>query len=251
MVKSAVRVLEILDAVGSHRTGLSQKDLAAGLGIPKSSLSNLLADLTSHEYLVLDRTSGNYVLGPHLLVLAGSLLDNQDVVGRGRRLAAELAEETGESVALAIPAGWHALIVYKEDGTQDILPSIRVGTQLPLYASAVGKAILAHLPENEIRRYLEGVELTALTPRTITAPEKILAELKTIQAGALAYNRGYFRDGVSALAAPIFDYSGRVVASLAFNWITDRMSQNRETELADKISRVAEKFSRLMGYPAR
>ena len=251
MVKSAVRVLEILEAVGSRKEGLTQKDLGLILKIPKSSLSNLLTDLIQREYLAIDRTSRRYVLGSQVLILAGRFLDNQDVVGHGRRLAAGLARETGESVAVAIPAGWQALIVYKEDGTQAVLPSIRVGTLLPLYASALGKAILAHFPEKEIRRYLEEVRLDPFTSATVIDPKELVADLKAVAQGALALNRGYYRDGISALAAPVFDYSGRVAASLAISLPSDRLDPLTERDLGEKISRVAEQYSRLMGYSAK
>ena len=251
MVKSAVRVLDILEAVGSRKAGLTQKDIAQVLGIPKSSLSNLLSDLSGKEYLVQRGSNGHYVLGPQLLILAGRFLDNQDVVGHGRSLAAVLTRETGESVAIAIPVGWNALILYKEDGNQAILPSIRVGTRLPLYASAVGKAILAHFPEDEIQRYLEEVNLTALTSSTIIDPQVLLEELRIIQGGGLARNRDGFRIGISALAAPIFDHGGRAVASMALSVPTERLDAQREEELGRAISLVAAKCSRLIGFSPR
>lgn len=237
-----------METICLNRQGLSQKDISRQLAIPKSSLSALLTDLINREYIILDSSTRRYVMGPQLLVMAGRYLDNQDVVGHGRPLVSALTRETGESGALAIPVGWDALIVYKEDCVQPVLPSIQVGTRLPFYGSAVGKAMLAHFPPDEVRRYLDSMEFIPLTRHTITSKDELAAELEEIRNGAPAYNSQGYREGISALAAPVFDHSGRVTAAVAISALAIRLTPDKEERFKDILKRTTDRFSRLLGH---
>ena len=248
MVKSATRVFMIMEAVCDEKCGLTQKELSVKLDIPKSSLSVILRDLVTNEYLLMDAPSKRYLLGPQLLTMAGRYLNNQDVVEIGRPLINEAAQETGESGALALLVGWDALLVYKRDSEQPILPSIQVGTRFPLYASAVGKAILAHLPEVDIERYFKTVRLEAITPQTPTDPQILRKELQDIKAGGSAYNRNHYRMGISAIAAPVFDHTGKVAAAVSISILTQSSSPAKEALIEKAISKIADRYSRLLGY---
>ena len=251
MVKSAERTLLILEEVCAHKNGLTQKELSELLGIPKSSLSAILNDLTATEYVRLDPLKKLYTIGPQILTLAGRYLDNLDVVGRGRPLVMELARKTGESGVLAIPVGWEALLVYKEDCVQPILPSIQVGTRFPMNASAVGKAMLANFPEDEQERFLLSADFMALTPQTPTDPEKLREELAAIRSSGIAYNRDNYCEGLSAIAAPVFDYSGKVVAAMSISVLSQSLTPKKETVFEDVIAKVTARFSRQLGYSPR
>ena len=248
MVKSAERTLMILEEVCAHKTGLTQKELSELLGIPKSSLSAILSDLTAAEYVRLDPLKKLYMIGPQILTLAGRYLDNQDMVGQGRPLVIELARETGESGVLAIPMDWEALLVCKEDCVQPILPSIQVGTRFPMNASAVGKAMLAHFPDEDIERFLESAEFVALTPQTPTDPQKLREELAEIRATGVAYNRDNYCVGLSAIAAPVFEHSGKVVAAMSISLLSQSLTKEKKAVCEDVIARVTARLSRQLGY---
>ena len=172
-------------------------------------------------------------------------------MGQGRPLVSQLARETGESGALAIPVGWEALLVYKEDCVHPILPSIQVGTRFPLNASAVGKAILAHFTKRELDRYMESTEFVALTPKTPTDPDKLRKELAAIRASGLAYNRDNYCEGISAIAAPVFDHSGKVVAAVSISVLSHSLTKEKEVVCEDVIAKITARFSRLLGYSPR
>jgi IclR family transcriptional regulator, KDG regulon repressor len=251
MVKSAERVMRILDMVRAYRDGLTQKEISDMLQIPKSSLFAILDNMTTREYLTHNNDNKRFVLGPQVLILAGAYLDNQDVIGIGRPLTTELSRKTGETGALAIPVGYDALIVYKEDSSQPILPSIQVGTRLPLFASAVGKAILSHYSEREIDQYFKTIELAPLSKFTVTDPLQLIEELKAIRNGSPAYNRQGYREGITAIAAPVFNHQNRVVASISVSSLSERLTRKKEKLFEDIIIRITQRFSRLLGYSPR
>ena len=106
MVKSATRVIQILESVGARKNGISHAALSAALNIPKGSLSLLLADLVAHDFLSLRKEDERrYVIGPQLLVIAGKYLTDQDIVQLGRPIVHEVMNTTDESSALAIRKG--------------------------------------------------------------------------------------------------------------------------------------------------
>ena len=248
MVKSAVRVMEILELVCRNKTGLTQKEISKELEIPKSSLSSILTDMTSQKYLSMDQLTKQFSLGPKVLMLAGGYLENQDVAGPGRPLVARLSRETEESAALAVRAGSDALIVYKEDCLQPILPSIQIGSSFPLYASAAGKAMLAHDTDRDIHRYLESVDLLPLTKHTVTDKTQLLSELRAIRKGSPAYNREGFREGITAIAAPVFYHNGKVAAAISISALTIRLTTEKQSRIEDILTKVAIHFSGLLGY---
>jgi len=248
MVKSAVRVMEILETVCGLKEGLNQKEISDRLNIPKSSLSSILTDMTDREYLLQDRLTKRFVLGPQVLILAGGYLDNQDVVGQGRPMISRLSRETGESGALAIPVGLEALLVYKEDCIQPIMPSTQIGTRFPLYASAVGKALLAYYSDNEIDQYLQSVPLTPVTRQTVTDRSHLLAELKQIRKIGLAYNRDGYREGITAIAAPVFNHNGRAVASISISVLTASLTPEKENRYETILKQITAQFSKLLGH---
>ncbi|MCF8112253.1 MAG: IclR family transcriptional regulator [Desulfotignum sp.] len=248
MVKSAVRVMEILETVCGRKEGLTQKEISDRLNIPKSSLSSILTDMTSREYLLQDHLTKRFALGPQVLILAGGYLNNQDVVGQGRSMITRLSRETGESGALAIPIGLEALLVYKEDCIQPIMPSTQIGTRFPLYSSAVGKALLANYSNHEINRYLQSVTLKPMTKYTITDREQLLSELNDIRKIGLAYNRDGYREGITAIAAPVFNHTGHVVASISISVLTATLTPEKESRYESILKKITFRFSRLLGH---
>ena len=127
MVKSADRVIQILEAVGMARQGVTHGDLTSALNIPKSSLSSLLATLVDRQYLSLEKSSKRYVLGPQVLVMAGRYLDSLDIVQLGQPLLREITGVTDESSEIAIKRGHDIVIVCKEDSSRPVARVIQIG----------------------------------------------------------------------------------------------------------------------------
>jgi len=248
MVKSANRVIQILKTVGSHPEGLAHSEIAETLEIPKSSLSALLVNLLDCEYLTIDNSTRRYTLGPQILVLAGRYLEKHDAVEQGHSLISELRQETGEVVSLAVPAGGEAIIVYRKEGLQPIVPSLQVGTRLPLYASAPGKCILAHYKDEKLEEYFASVALTPFTRNTVTDPKRLMVELRVIRGGGFGYNHEEYREGVMAIAAPVFDFYGQLVAALAIAAPTFRIDTAKEKYFEDKLGEITNRFSRRLGF---
>lgn len=249
MVKSATRVIQILESVGANKNGISHAELSAALNIPKGSLSLLLADLLAHDFLTLRKEEERrYVIGPQLLVIAGKYLTDMDIVQLGRPVVHEVMNATDESSALAVRKGDEMLIVYGENCSQPLKRAVEIGYLAPLYTTAGGKAILAHLSNEEIDQYLSSVKLIPKTRATITDSKRLLKELKGIRLEKIAYSREERYEGLISIAAPVFDLFGSVVAAIVVTLPTIRFNRKSEERVKKTLNGASEKLSRQLGF---
>ena len=250
MVKSADRVIKILELIASRNYGMTHGQIAGELGIPKGSLSKLLSNLVAREYLSIDDRRKLYRLGPQVLVLTGKYLSSLDVVQLGRPILNELAKTTNESTEIHVLKNNEVMVVAKVDCSRPLIHSISIGSTYPAYATSGGKAILAHLPEEEIDGYFCSVKLVSITKNTITDPELLRGELKKIRAGALAYGREEVYEGISAMASPVFGVCGQVLGSIVISIPTPRLSPEKEHSLEQALRGASAKLSYHLGFKA-
>ena len=248
VVKSADRVIQIFEAVGSSENGMSHGEISKALAIPKGSLTFLLSNLVYREYLTLDRVSKVYKLGSRLLVLAGRYLSSLDLVRVGRPVAQELVKEINEDVELAIMKNDEILFVYKEECSQPLKYSIEIGDRAPLYATGSGKAILANLPEKEIARYISSTTLAPLRKNTITDAGALRRELEDIRSKGLAYSREEFQQGINAIAAPIFNLHGDVAGTIVVTLPIVRFNAEHKRFIEQRLLAAAKKISHQFGF---
>jgi DNA-binding IclR family transcriptional regulator len=248
MVKSADRVMQILEAIGSSEDGQTHGELASSLNIPKSSLSLLLANLVDREYVSLSGTEKKYALGPQVLVLAGRYLSGLDIVRLGQPVLRKVTRMMDESAEIAIKRGKEIMIIAKEDCSRPLTRIIQMGERAPIYATAGGKAILAHLTDDDVEQYLSSVKLMPITRATITDPEVLRRELSAIRSGALARSHEELHEGITAVASPVFDLYGHVVASVVLPVLTIRFTPQKEKRAEEILRSASIELSRQLGF---
>ncbi len=223
VVKSAGRVLDILELFASSERPLALRDVASILGLPKSSAHMLLGTLEQRGYIV--RVAGDgYSL---LAVLDDAGGWTGGVAGRVFRAAQPVLErllrQIKETVVLGMPTpGLDIRIVSHRVSPQAIRYDISDVPVIPGYCTAMGHMILCHLPEEEVRAYLARTELIRLTPRTLTDPEAIMARLRQCRARGYALNIDERFEGASGAAVAIRDRDGRPQAAINIITVTPR-----------------------------
>jgi len=248
MVKSANRVIQIMNTVGTHRDGLTNAELSQALNIPKGSLSLLLADLVENDFLNLMKENKRYILGSQIIVLAGQSLTDLDIVQAGRPVVHEVMIRTEESCALAVRKEDDMVIVFGENSPQPIKRAIEIGYRAPLYRTAGGKAMLAFLPGKEIEQYLISVHLIAMTRTTITDAESLKKELKEIRSHFIAYSKEEQYDGLTAIAAPVFDLHGSISGAIVVTLPSLRFTPKKKKLVEKTLVLASEEISRKLGY---
>ncbi len=176
------RALEVLESLARRRDGATLSGLSQRLGSPKSSLLYLLRPMARLGYLVRS-ADGRYQLGPAAFTLAMAALSNRELPQLARPFLEDLAEKSGETALLATMASDEPVAVYidKVDGRDPIRYTPPLGLRRPLYCSAIGKLLLAHLPPTRRQEYLRTTKLrafTAQTPVTRSALRRAIEEIR-------------------------------------------------------------------------
>jgi DNA-binding IclR family transcriptional regulator len=187
-------------------------ELADRLAMSRPTVHGLLQTLQAHGFVEQDRDSDKYQLGAGLLQLGNSYLDLSELRGRSMVHAERLAERTGASVRVGVTHGRDVVVVHHVFSPERAFQVLEVGAQLPLHASALGKAMLAFAP-SEFFDDLTAEPLERLTSRTLTA-RGLREQLTQVRKRGVARERDEAVLGESSLAAPIFDHSGQAVGAI-------------------------------------
>jgi DNA-binding IclR family transcriptional regulator len=212
-----VAILRAL-ASGSRKLGVSE--LAEQLGLAKGTAHGLLRTLQLHGLVEQDAETARYQLGPALLELSTAFLDLNELRTRSLAWSELLATRSGESVRVGVPHADGVLVVHHVSRPDAGLRILEVGAVVAPHASALGKAVLAHLEPAE-RDRLVAAGLPGLTPQTITSERILERELDEVRKRGYAVAREELLDGESAIAAPIFDRDGAVAGSIGIAGATD------------------------------
>jgi DNA-binding IclR family transcriptional regulator len=247
MPRSTDRAFDILEMIGANKDGLTHGKIAQGLNIPKSSLSKLLSSLMAKNYLTFDKTSRTYTVGPQVLFLASSYLARLDIVRVAQPIIREAMMKTGESASLMIRSGNEGLIVCKENSPHIVIARFSIGTRVPLYATAGGKVLLAFLSTEQIEQYISSVDLSSLTRKTITKPDKLKRELKAIRANGLAYCNGEQFEDLDSMAAPVFAWDGRIAAAIGTPFPKIRSNKKNKQIIENVLRKSAAEISQKLG----
>lgn len=211
-VQSIERAATLLHAIVESGGQMGVTELAAAVGLPKTTTHGLLRTLLAVGFVEQDQRTGRYALGAGLLGLGSHYLDANELRSRASNWADSLAARSGFAVRLGTPAGLQVVVVHHVFRPDDSPQELEVGSVLPAHATAVGKVLLASRPA--MARALTDVPLEALTPRTMVDPAALLAELHSARARGWAEQHGEYRLGVGGIAAPVHGPGGLVVGAL-------------------------------------
>ena len=230
-----------------HRpAGVSIRDLCQALGQPRSTIYRILNTLERHA--VVRRTlAGNYVLGPRLLEFAAHVRIegvHEDLARLAQPHLHRLSEETGEASKISVRYGDRVLAIAAAQSTHGYGLTPTVGQDFPLHAGAASKVLLAHVTAEELDTLL-AAELSKFTPSTITDPDDLRRELKSIRTQGWAEDRGEHGSSVHAFAAPVLDADGRVIAAVSIPFLADKEQQGREI-LRSAVIKVGAEISDLL-----
>jgi len=216
-VKSARRVLEILEIIAQSSEPTSFLDLMNGLHYPKSSLHGLLSTMVDMRWLTLDSASRSYHIGVRPWEVGQSFQPSRDLVIRARHYLREVHSELGETVQLGILDVGSLDVVYldKIEGIRALRLVSEVGARIPAYATAIGKCLLAARPDEELQHTFAGHKLERYTTNTVRDGDKLLKVLKTTRKRGYALDDGEYTSGVFCVAVPIRALDGTTIAAMS------------------------------------
>lgn len=178
------------------------------------------------------------------------VLESLDLRQEARPILEALSREAGETVHLCILEEDEVVYIDKVETTESVRMHSRIGRRAPVYCTAVGKAMLAHLPAEEQERILKATVFQRRTENTLASADALRVELAEIRRDGCSFDREENEAGVRCVAAPIFDYTGRAVAAVSITGPTTRMTPERARELAPAVKSAAGEISKRLAFRA-
>lgn len=224
------RTLDVLEAL-IERGGASLGEVSEATGIPKSATYRVLQSLCERGYATQEQAAGRYRVGPRVLRLAQAGLEGVELRAVARPALERLAGATGETVHLVVPESDGVVYVDKVESNQTVRMASRVGMRGEMHSTGVGKAILAALPDEQVRALAGRTGLPPRTSRTITSVKALVAELERVRARGYAIDDEENEDDVRCVAMTVRDALGRPLGAVSISAPAYRLSKERMTRV--------------------
>ena len=245
---SLLKALDLLTVFTAAEPRLPLTEISRRLGLPKSTTHRILATLQARGFIErLDNE--DYALGMSLIALGQAVRVNVEVRDRAAPVARALAEQSQESVYVAVREGDHILYIYAIETSKRLVARTAIGDRVPLHCTGIGKASLAFV---ELREpgLVAAVNLCRFTDATITDPNVLRAELAVTRRRGYAIDRGEHEHGTFCTAAAFFDARGAAVGAISISGRDPDIIVDRLPGLSLAVTRAAAEISSRLGYVA-
>ncbi len=247
-LKTLERGLRVLSAFTPVKPNLSLTEIAEVLGDDPSTAHRFVYTLESLGYIGRDPQTRLYHVTPKIFALAISLVGPRNLKKVCQPYLERLRDRTGETAVLSVRDGSEIVIIEVVETHQTLAPRGWLGGRVPTYCSAMGKAILAHLPEKELTQVLNSITLAPRTPKTITNRLQLMDDLAKTRQRGWSLNDEEYNLGVVSVGAPILS-NDRVIAAICVDVPTARIAEQRAIELlANEVIAVTKEISALGNY---
>lgn len=232
------RAMNLLEAFDEDHQEMGVTELADRLGLHKATVHRILRTLEKGGFIQQNDDNGKYHLGWQLIPLGTLALQHFDLRRLATDLLQKLLEEHQETVDMAIYQSGEMYYLEVLESPQPVKIAARPGRGLPVHCTATGKAFLAFAEPEEVDKILSR-DLKRYTPQTPTDPDLIRKEFDEIRSKGYATSREEFEDGITAVAAPVFNRKGKVEAVIAIPGPSYRIPDERMNELGEAVCIVA------------
>ena len=243
------RGLRLLHLFSEAPRGLTAKQVASLSRLPVSTVHRFLANLVTAGFLNRDG-EGTHSLGIACFSIGQAALGQLDIRRLSLPYLRELNQQTRETIHLTVRHGLSAVYVEKLDSPEPLRIHSRIGAAVPLYCTAVGKVMLAYMPEDEQQRILPDLNLQRQTSNSVGNLQELKTELYRVRKNGYACDLEENERHIRCVAAPIWDHTGSVQSSLSITAPTVRMPVARLRQLAPMIQRAGLQVSAELGYQA-
>ena len=244
------RALAMLEAVAQDAEGLSNAEISRKLEIPKSSASYILRTLETRGYLTRNPETGKYRVGLKILSLSRGALSGIDVREVALPIMRHLMEKTNLTCHLAILDGPDAVYIEKVEPTGFIRMDTCVGRRMRVHATSVGKALVAHIPQERLEKILTERGMEKRTPKTITTVSRLLKDLEKVREQGYAVDDEENNMGARCVGAPVFNQQGTIEAAIGLSGTINQVNPHTMPRILEHLKDAARHVSMQLGYRA-
>lgn len=243
-IRSVQRAIDVLNCFSWERKELGLIEIAALIDLPKSTTFRLVQTLTINGLLKRDPRTGRYLLGTKLYYFGNIVKDGMELRRLAGPVMAEIRDETRETVNLYVLEGTRRVCIEQVESPLGLRRLARIGEHFPLWAGASGKILLAYMDPGGREKVIR----EALAVSSNLNPDELLRQLPEIRQRRYSVSHGEREQGVSAVAAPIFNSEGKVEAALAVSGASARFGSDEVERFIGLVKKGADKISADLGY---
>jgi len=246
-VQSLIRGLTILERLAEARDGDSLTDLAQRVGLATSTAHRLLKSLEQMRFVSQDSERGRWYIGVQTFRVGNAFLFNRDFVELSRPVMRRLMEESGETANLAVLDDGQAVILSQVQCREMMRMLAKLGGRAPVHASAVGKALLASLPDDEVSAILHCRGLARVTPNTIDTPARLREVLGDTRRCGYAIDDEEHAIGLRCVAAAFYDEHAEPLAAISLSGPRARISRERLAIMGNLVVEATAEITESLG----
>lgn len=246
-VQSLARAFGIMEEVARCRDGISLAELSKRVGLHNSTTFHLVRTMVSLGYIRQIKDDKRYRIGRPLFALAASALDEIEMVSLATPVLEDLSRETGESGHFAVRMGDSVVVIARTAAPGAFQLTERVGVVRPAHCTALGKVILAALRPDQLDRFLGRIELTPVTPKSITELAALKTDIDEVRSSGIAFDDGEFNPEVRCVAVPVKDFTGQVIGAIGISGPIWRLSIQALQSRAPIVQGAARRLSAEFG----
>jgi DNA-binding IclR family transcriptional regulator len=250
-IQSVTRALSLLELLAKETSTISLSELSHKANLKMATVHRLLTTLMNRGFVEQDNLTLRYRLGIKLFEIGNAALIVNDLRSIVRPFLKQLSEQVNETINLAILDGTEVVYIDQLESTNMVIVKMfaRVGSRGPAYCTGTGKVLLADLSVDELRKRFSGVEFVKFTEYTITDIDRLIEALLKIKKQGYALDFSERDPGVICIAAPIYNYEGRVQAAISVSTPAQRISEERiEKEILPLLLNITAQVSQKLGF---
>lgn len=247
-VQSLERTFAIIDTLSLAPKGAFLSELSASTSLNKSTVHRLLGSLIKMGYVAKDEGTGKYLLTVKMFEVGARIVHKLDMLTTAKPYLESLGNITGEAVHLVVRSGNDIVYVFKEDsGNNSVIMSSSIGLRSPMYCTAVGKSILADLPDAEVEDIWKTSAVVQRTKNTITSLIELRKQLGQICLKGYAVDDEENEVGIRCVGASILNYAGKVLGAFSVSAPIGRMDNKRLPVIADLVLKARREICSVLG----
>lgn len=248
IVQSVDRTLTILEVLSDYEEGLRITEISEKVELHKSTVHRLLNTLIYKGYIKQNKNTNKYELTLKLFELGNKKIESMDLVSVVGPYLKELMEKTNEVIHLAIREGSDIVYVSKIEPQKSIQMYTRIGMRKPIYCTAMGKAMMAHMTEEEVRKIWNESDVQNLTPNTMVDFSKVKENLKDIRVKGYAMDDQEVEEGIRCIGTILKDHKSEICGAISISGSIISFTEDKISHFSKVILEYADKISRELGY---
>lgn len=247
-VQTLDRVMDIIELLSTSKQGMGVTEIGNRLNLHKSTVHRLITSLLKRGYIEKDAKTGLYKIGLKFIEISSLHLHQLELKTEAAPFMRRLSETTGQVSHLAILDGTDVVYIEKFD----LVPSLRlysqIGKRVPVYCTALGKVLMSSKTNGLRNQILDGIELKPFTKNTIIDRKVLEIELDKTQQRGWAVDNEEHEAGVCCIAAPVFDFTGKVIAAVSISGDKGTINSGQKDYFIKAVVDAAKDISKRMGF---